>query len=522
MATRNGLVHTNGKQVHNGKPPSRELVVQYRQAQNEYFQARNEYFTSRTSLLGQINGGTKRDIDRECVYPKAPYSSCFYRELYNYNAIASRVVDVYPKEMFKATPYLQETEKDRVTAFEKDVNELFANPKIRLLSQLLRADCLSGVARFGGLILGLNDGKALDQPVTTMYDDMGEPLPVENPLKLLYLRPFDEFSCEISATEENKTSPRYGAPLYYELKTANAKTAETKLIESPIGTGYTTQKIHWTRVIHYSEDPIDSFYLSPPRMQKVIPQIWDLRKVGGGSAEMYWQGAFPGLSIEALAELFTQGMQPEFDEQSIKDQMELYRLGQQKYIALRGAKANSLAPNVASPEPFMATSLQMLCAGIDVPLKIFLGSESGHLASMQDTKKWDKSTAARRENYGTPVIIRGLFDRLITYKCISKPRKYTVEWVDATARTDQDNAGTSLKMAQALSQYAGSNSPSVMGPKSFLTRIMNFTDEIADKAITEAMATKKDFLPPEPKVQKAGGQPAKKSSGRKKGTVSKK
>ena len=167
-------------------------------------------------LLKLLNPG--KDINFECGYPDA-ISTYEYRLMYERMGIAARVVDLLPEESWAIMPEIYETEDaNNETEFEKIWNEL--DKKRHILQYLQRVDILSGVGRYGILLIGINDGKDLREPVDGIDLDTGEATGT-NKYELLYLKPFDEYGVEIHKKEEKVTSPRYGYPIEYSVKIAD-------------------------------------------------------------------------------------------------------------------------------------------------------------------------------------------------------------------------------------------------------------------------------------------------------------
>ena len=488
------------------------LDIQKKKLEVEQLQLFNHVLSTRAMVIQKLFGDTtKKDIDKECDFPPPPFKPEFYRALYNYTGIATRVVDVYPKETWKAVPLIQENERERVTPFETEVARLLMDPKICLLDSWKRADCLSGVASYGGLVATMvrEDGEmeSLETPAFE-YDKYGDW--VRSPFKrrLLSLRPFDQWSCQIVEVEKDKGSPRYGMPVMYELKIIPTDVQESLTFDTNMQ-NVQIVRVHATRVIHIPSDILqDSTICGVSRLQNVIPHIWNVRKISGGNGEMFYQGAFPGLSIEALPELFSQGLNPKLDEESMKEQVERYSLGMQRYISLIGAKANSLAPNVKDPGPHLDAELRMIAGIIDVPLKILLGSESGHLASQEDRKKWNESGASRREDFAGPRIVRTTIDQLCACGVLREPRvrgKYNVQWITRFNALDPERATIVLKYAQAFSQYANSTAPKMFGPLSFLTECLGMPLEKAIEGLREGQKDGKKVMAPEQTMKGAVG-----------------
>ena len=117
----------------------------------------------------------RRDINKECGYPDNP-SARDYQDLYDREAIASRVVEVLPKESWQVQPKVWEDENPEVsTEFEKAWDNLGKNLKGEpsyykseqgsvIWEYLLRADILSGIGHYGIILLGIDDGMPLSSP----------------------------------------------------------------------------------------------------------------------------------------------------------------------------------------------------------------------------------------------------------------------------------------------------------------------------------------------------------------------
>jgi hypothetical protein len=124
----------------------------------------------------------KRRIDEDCDYPPTgiPVGVDYYKELYEREAIAARVVEVLPRESWQGTPRIADNAGDGQTPtdFEEAVTKLGialapgGGPSWHkelhgsaLWEKLLRLDILSGIGQFGAMLLGLDDGLNLQDPV---------------------------------------------------------------------------------------------------------------------------------------------------------------------------------------------------------------------------------------------------------------------------------------------------------------------------------------------------------------------
>lgn len=455
--------------------------------------------TSRSTLLSKLMD-PRRDIDDECGYPKT-IEATVYRELYDREPIATRVVQVLPKESWQAPPVLFETEDpEQQTPFELAWEELSTSLRGNswymgetvspIWEHLKRADELSGIGSYGVLLLGLDDGAELKEPATRREG-----------ARLLYVRAFDESLAKITRYETDPTNPRYGQPVEY-LITFNDPDNEST---GSAGVPLADRHVHWTRIVHLADNLGSSEVFGVPRMRPVYNRLYDLKKLYSGSAEMYWRGAFPGLAIETHPQL---GGDVEMDTVSIRGQLEQYMNGLQRYLSLMGMSAKSLAPQVVDPTPQINVQIEAICIYLGVPKRIFLGSERGELSSAQDDSTWNDRLRYRQEMYITPRIIVPFVDRLIELGVLPEPQQYNARWPELDSLSAKDQAAVAVQRTDALSKYVGGNVEAVMTPLDFLTRILGMDGEEAEAIIDATMEVEDDdkfTAPPEPE-EIAGGE----------------
>jgi hypothetical protein len=481
---------------------------------------------SRTRLM-RMGGGDdgeadpRRNIARECGWPDTgditPES---LGDMYDRFAVGARVNDLYPEESWQVTPRVYEDEDPQtLTPFEEGLDDLAkqlrgesfyegeeGNP---LFEHLLRMDRLCGVGSYGVLLLGLDDGKKLNEP-TDGLDETGRPSGSASGRKLLFLREFDERLAPVNAWETEVKNPRYGQPTSYNLTFDDPKLTGVK------GSGRATEQVHWSRVVHVADNLTTSDVFGVPRMRPVFNDLLDLRKLYGGSAEMYWQGAFPGVGFKTDPQL---GADVSFPT-DFKDTMELYMNGLQRWLAIGGVEPRMLSPTVVSPEVQIKAHLEAICVRLGVPLRIFLGSERGELASSQDARAWNGRVQQRQNRFLTPRLIAPVVDRLIALGVLPKPARFMVEWPDISEKTDQEKMDKALKTTQAMGAYVQGNLESLITPMAYFTQVLDYTEEEAASILEEAetnVAEKlaldlppigQEFAKPEPAMPFGGqGQP---------------
>ena len=443
--------------------------------------------TLRTQVMERLLD-PRRDINEECGYPET-ITPQQYRYLYDREGVAKRVVAVVPEESWALLPEVYETEDGETeTPFEVAWGTLV--DEMNLFHHLYKVDEISGIGRFGILLLGIKDGSTdLSTPIAGVSLDGKSPVAAPAPsaagggdggvgegdvTRLLYLRAFDESVIQIDQRETNTQSPRYGKPTLYKVTFTDHEGANAGGASGSGGGLGVKHTVHWTRVIHVADNCMTSEVYGTPRMQVVFNRLMDLRKVYGGSAEMFWKGGFPGIAIEVNPNL----PDAELDTDTIKEEMDLYMNGLQRWIALQGVTAKSLSPQVSDPTAHIDAQLENIAITLGVPKRVFFGSERGELASTQDQLSWNKRVAKRQETYLTPQVLRPLVDRLIAVGVLPAV-EYHVEWPDLNTVTDLEKADVATKMVAALAAYIAGGCDAIVPPPEFLSIFLGMgTDEI--------------------------------------------
>jgi len=428
-----------------------------------------------------------RDIDKECGYPEKVDLE-LYRSYYEREGIATRVVDVWPSESWKLLPFIYEKDDNKESDFETAFKELDA--KTQLLPYIQRVDTMSGIGQFGVLLLGLNDGRALSEPVEGI-DKYGKPTAkAPKDREIIYMRSLDQYLVNIQSFETDPTNPRYGQPLLYEIKFIDYATT------SKTGTGqqFNTINVHWSRIIHVADNRTTSEVLGTPRMQTVINYLYNIKKILGGSSEMFWKGGFPGLSFEEYPD--TAGnVRTQMSEAAInalKSEMALWSNGLQRFLTLSGGSVKSLAPQVADPTNHLTVSLQAIAITHGVPLRVLMGSEQGSLASSQDAQQWNSRIKARQDRYLTPYVVRPTVERLQAIGVLPRTKKAVqVVWPDLNTLTDNQKSDALLKKMQAIAQYVGSGAFKLIPPELFFQMFCGMTQE--EIAALQVAASWKDL-----------------------------
>ena len=256
------------------------------------------------------------------------------------------------------------------------------------------------------------------------------------------------------------------------------------------GTGASSKGVHWSRIIHVAEDLLEDNVEGMPGLQSIFNRLQDLDLIAGGSAEMFWRGAFPGLAFKAEEGRSLQGQ----DLEELKDELEEYMHGLKRYLRLRGIDIQELKPQVADPSKHISAQIDLIACAKNIPKRILLGSERGELASSQDEKAWLKSIENRRTDYCEPVILRPLVDRLIGVGVLPNPKdEYTAVWPDLLVSSDKDRAEVGVARSKALKDYVEAiGAQDILPPSIFLQKILGLTQEELDQIELIQKSTQKE------------------------------
>ena len=294
-------------------------------------QALQEKLTLMSQLVGRAQlaaklgqqYGTDRDIYEALGYKKSieynDYAARYYRQ-----DIAKAIIDRPVKITWRGELAIIESDDDKETALEKGWLDL--EKRLKVTSRFVRLDKLTGIGEFGILFLGLSDAKN--------REDHAKPV-VGSP-KLSYIKPFGQGSVEISKYEARTADSRYGLPKEYTVQMTSTGVDDYSV----------DVKVHHSRVIHVTDETMESEVKGTPRLEVVYNRLMDLEKLVGGSAEMFWRGARPGFSGKLDKEFM---MTPDTKE-GLKDQIDEYEHHLRRFLVAEGVDWSTLEQQVSDPK----------------------------------------------------------------------------------------------------------------------------------------------------------------------------
>lgn len=278
--------------------------------------------------------------------------------------------------------------------------------------------------------------------------------------------PFKENNIGVKEWENDPKKERYGLPIIYELQ-----------VSKPGGTQSTSKiRVHHTRVLHLAEGLLEDDVNGTPRLEGVYNRFLDLEKVVGGSAEMFFRGAYPGLAFLLDKEGAFDSNQSVTD---LEDEIEKYIHNLQRSLKLQGMDVKNLAPQVADPSNHVDVIISLIAGFAGFPKRILLGSEMGQLASSQDETAWSKKNDERRKNYCEPSILREFINKITFAGVLIEPKKgYIVNWPDMIIPTDEERSKVAKTLTEAIATYSNAIGATEIVPVDiFLEKILEFDPE---------------------------------------------
>lgn len=406
-----------------------------------------------TRMSGQTFGGD-RDIYSALGYPKELRFPDYWAR-YSCQDMAKAIIDRPVNRTWKGKVLIEESSNDQSTPLEAAWEAL--EDDLGVKSILNRVDKLTGIGKYGVLLMGLND--------TSSVEDYSKPVVSSKNLKLLYLKPLSEDSAKINTYETNSTSPRFGLPVLY-----------TITFETTGDTASISVNVHYTRVIHIVDDILESEIEGTPRLNAVFNRLIDLEKIVGGDGEMFWKGARPGYNAKVDEDY---AMTPAAQAKLMED-IEEYERNLKRFLVTQGMSLESLAQQLSDPSEHVKVQLQMISASTNIPLRILLGTEEGKLAGEQDSDEWKTYIQTRREEYAETRILRPFIKRLMELNILPPAGKdgYNIKWEDLFSVSEGQKAIVGKDRAAALKEYTTNPiAETIIPPKAFMEFFLGLTPD---------------------------------------------
>lgn len=483
----------------------------------------------------------RRDVDKECGYPKY-VTPDQYKDYYDRKSVPSKVVEFMPRQAFKRGPEIYDDENEDTTSpfeqFVRDLNDVFHQDQNyhedeegrgTLLNDFFRRVVIcSRIGRYGIVLIGLNDGKALSEPVdgwnekgsvrTTYLDKYGDDLStpkvkgritnkggklVDPPYRLTFnremaqnyaavsatkkpkdrinfLQCYPEAQARISAVETNEYSRRYGHPVFYQIK-SDKRDLE---VDALTGDRLELTQVHWSRVVHVPASGLSSDVYGIPEMQQVLSHLVALDNTYGAADAAYWKRAFDTTYFKTDPKFGASGR---VNKTAIREMVYAIEQGFQKHGILEGLEPQSVGGPPADPTAFKDAHIEAICVQKDWPVPVFKGYEIGEQASENNSTHF-LSNVASFQDYCTSKAIAPLFNRLIMYGLAPEPKKgkYKVKWPDLKVETEKEKADLAAVTITALAAYTQGGVEAVVPQMELWTEIFKKDADLARRLVDAA------------------------------------
>lgn len=416
---------------------------------------------ARGRFLQSLGGGAPMDAKRPAAWCEYGWPEFVTKEmlirLYRRGGLAHGAIKKLTGNCWKTNPWVIEGEKKdeatKETAWER---ELKASLPADFWPKFEEADRRRLVARYSGLILRIADNGAFNMPVIRRA-------------KLVEVVPVwaTALTPNIDTTVGSAT---YGRPKSWEYTETFAD-----------GTQGSTVTVHTDRIVilgDYSADAIG--YLEPPYNAFI-----NLEKVEGGSGEAFLKNASRQVVLGFDKEVdlrdvaSSYGVPLEGLQEKLNEAGKAINTGVDTVMALQGATATTLTAQVPDPEPTYTINQQTAGSSLGIPLKIWVGSQTGERASTEDANEWNGTCQSYRNRTLSPEIFSTV-RHLQRIKVVGDMGQFTVMWdnlQEATTGQKLANAKTMSEINQAQAN-AGSGQPTFSD------------DEVRSAAGAEARETK--------------------------------
>ena len=374
--------------------------------------------------MGKTFGGD-RDLWPTLGY-RETLSVDVYMSFYERGDIAAQIVDLPATTSWQYNPEVRLVDNQvDGQGFIEDVKEL--DNRVKLWSKFSQVDRLTGIGRFGVLLIGLRG----DGPTQSLAE---EAQPIKGFEDVLFLKAFHEGAVDVETFVEDEFDLRFGLPETYRITFQRGDSE-----------GTTTKIVHWSRVIHVAENLIDDDTYGTPRLQRVINKLDDLNKVVGSAAEIFWLAIAGVLHADLSPDVDTNAEELEAFETEIVESMQ----GLRRLIQTRGVTLNRIAAegNV-DPGPTYEAIKELLSATARIPNRVLFGPERGELASSQDQRTWNGTIKARQTDHCEPIIVRPFFERLSDLG-LKLPDRWELYWPPLDEPTELELADIADKKSKA-------------------------------------------------------------------------
>lgn len=385
---------------------------------------------ARQNILQGGMGGAGSDQKRSMAWCEYGFpdliSADMLESMWRRGGVAYGAVSKLVWNCWKTNPTVVEGGEENTTTDETTLEGEFAKlaKDLRLWKAFRRADELRLVRRYSALILFYAD--------ETSQDWASE---VKAGRRLVEVRAVSSKALTIGPQDDN------GRIQYWIYQETNRQ-----------GDAVAQKNIHPDRIFILGDSAPDALgWLEP-----VYNDLVSLEKLCGGGGESFLKNASRQLSIEfekdvdlaGLAQMY--GVAASELHEVFQDVARDMNRGNDVVMALQGGKVTPITSAVPDPAPIYNTNLQNIAAGVDIPAKIIVGSQTGERASTEDRQYFNARCQSRRLGELTDEI-QDFIAKIAKAGVFNAPEEITIAWDDLNEST----AGEKLANAKLMAEING-------------------------------------------------------------------
>lgn len=404
--------------------------------------------SSRLQTFGEYGVDSKHtNIYNDFGYQHVLTFADFYF-LFERFALASAVVRFPVTETWKNPPRITDNDKSKEpTAWEKKLNKLF--DRIGFWRSIRGFDERQRVGRWGGLFLEISDGK---HPENKVLPGSGQ---------LVRLRPLYEAQLEPRQLDNDPFSNNYGDPITWQVQESNLGDRNDDTGRSILANP--------DRVITWAEGADDGSIYGKSSLKEPFNDLVTAFKLIGAGGEGFFKNARGSqffamekdANISSLQALLG-ASSPDQIADRFNEVVEDWVRGFDKSFTSQGMTRETISINLTDPKPHFDIAMASIAAGIQYPMTVLIGQQTGRLASDEDQKQAAKTTKDRQQNFAIPSL-RRVIDHFIEFQLIDAPPggDYEIVFEDPFAPSDDEKIDIVKKIMEASKLSREGGGPSV-------------------------------------------------------------
>jgi len=352
--------------------------------------------------------------------------------LYERCDIAANAVDTLPADVwgkgFTVKVVNEEGEEVKDSPLEQKIWEINQKHKVRAVFQ--EAHRYARLFGLGIVVIGLADGKSLDNPVKPPVQDVS------------YLTAFSSY--EITKIEFNKdlNSEDYGKIERYKIVIKGEQKQEFW--------------VHASRVIHIMEKTIGKSAWGKSVLEPCYDLFIVLKNTDWSAGESYYQNASP-IFIVTWEDIKEVEVEPPSKEEidAIKEDIKDIHV-RKRFVLPASWHVEVVKGSGQLPDPgkIWQPVIERIAGGVKIPKQLLLGTSAGALASSEtNLKQYFKYVANMQSTFAEPLLV-DFYTRLQEWGILPEGR-FDIEWTPLMEMSEKDLAEINLTKMKTASLALG-------------------------------------------------------------------